>query len=732
MFWLGTGAACLFAVAVVWFLIHQRANRGDSPENPASPVSTRCETAAAAAQCVLDAAPMFDFWTSSAELWPAKQFSAAAQFRCPPDRLKDELAKELPEIAAAAPRAGKLARLRWVQAGDVAMALFHLPEAEQYYQRAIELPAAGSDAPRWQLDAKLADVYHAEGKYDVESLQRKLSAGGRENAGQPDPAPLMSATRMAVCLHDLHRPDEALALLDDRLKSAAEPLDKKHPDVWVARAFHSLLLRETHQPTGCEAELRQMLADALRVFGKDDAQTALAQARLVLFLTSIHREADVEQMASDAIRRLEKWYGQEHPVTRLVIRYVGLAAAQAGDTEKAQLLLGNLLKMDRKNLPENDPQIGDDLDGLAVIASKMNRFSEAESYLRDALKCYQASLPPNAPKLKTCLRNLAGLQARMDGRDDVEVETRRLVAANEAAHPEGSLNLARGLHNLGTQLYKQGHLGEAEKDLRRSCEMLEKFTGPDAMELANALQNLGDFLIHGQQSAEAEAILRRVLAMKEKQLGPSDPELVETLCVLGRAEMGTRSWPDAERSLKRATELSMHTLGRENVKTSEALSSLTKLYQAAGRLKEALPLQRQVLANVERNFGRESPNYTIALNSVATTLAGLDRNDEAEEMMQQAIAIDESLRPDETQFANHLSNLASVYSHLHKTSEADALYRRALGILVRRSKVAGADLPELRNVSSSYSNFLKVAGLKQDEISTRVERVRQGEEVVGL
>ncbi len=184
--------------------------------------------------------------------------------------------------------------------------------------------------------------------------------------------------------------------------------------------------------------------------------------------------------------------------------------------------------------------------------------------------------------------------------------------------------------------------------------------------------------------------------------------------------------------LKRAISLGVEHDGAQDLQVTRAMNTLGLYLQQNKRLEEALTIQRQILNNVAIGLGKEHETYAQSLNNLGTTLMGLERFDEAEHTFKEAIAIGEKLPPDTLAMADWLSNFAVLRGHQHQTSEADALYRRALGILYRASARAGSDLPHLPVTIQSYTTFLRATGWSGPQISERLEYLRRGEDVPAL
>jgi tetratricopeptide (TPR) repeat protein len=79
------------------------------------------------------------------------------------------------------------------------------------------------------------------------------------------------------------------------------------------------------------------------------------------------------------------------------------------------------------------------------------------------------------------------------------------------------------------------------------------------------------------------------------------------------------------------------------------------------------------------------------LTGLALLLEATNRFSEAEPLVRRALAIDESLGPDDPNVASDLNNLAGLLQYTDRYAEAEPLARRALAI---QAKNLGPDHPD--------------------------------------
>ncbi|GET38927.1 peptidase-like protein [Microseira wollei NIES-4236] len=129
---------------------------------------------------------------------------------------------------------------------------------------------------------------------------------------------------------------------------------------------------------------------------------------------------------------------------------------------------------------------------------------------------------------------------------------------------------------------------------------------------------------------------------------------------------------------------------------------VNRLYRS-GQFKEATPLAEQLVALRRRQVGNAHPKVVQNLGNLAILYASQGRYDEAEQLLEEALAIDRRLGRENLSNSASFSNLALLYESLGRYSEAEKLHKEALD--VRRSQF-GEEHPRvaqsLGNLANSY------------------------------
>jgi len=157
------------------------------------------------------------------------------------------------------------------------------------------------------------------------------------------------------------------------------------------------------------------------------------------------------------------------------------------------------------------------------------------------------------------------------------------------------------------------------------------------------------------------------------------------------------------------------------------MNEMAAIYFENAKYEEAEPLIQRALAIDEKSFGKDHPKVARDLNNLAQLYQATNRLKEAEPLMERALKIvEKSFGKDHPNVAICLNNLALLYQATNRLKEAEPLMERALKI---DEKSFGKDHPniaiELNNLAQLYqdTNRFKEAepvmerALKIDEAS---------------
>ena len=113
---------------------------------------------------------------------------------------------------------------------------------------------------------------------------------------------------------------------------------------------------------------------------------------------------------------------------------------------------------------------------------------------------------------------------------------------------------------------------------------------------------------------------------------------------------------------------------------------------------DAEPLYREALEIKEVSYGPDSPEVATTASNLVALLAGTGRLDEAEQLLQRALKINEDEYGDDPIVAQELVSMAMILKATGRTAEAEPLVHRAIQIFRNFEREEGAPHPEWQNI----------------------------------
>ena len=252
--------------------------------------------------------------------------------------------------------------------------------------------------------------------------------------------------------------------------------------------------------------------------------------------------------------------------------------------------------------------------------------------------------------------------------DQAEVNFARALDFAERNFPANDERRILSHRDLAYIKARKGDIAGAEPHATRALELYEKLDEQDDTALAKLLELRGGLLIGLKRFAEADALLERSLRLYEKAQGPDEPNIASILVALS----------ETRRLLHNRLEES-EALARRAVAVTE---------------KAPRPIRREFLPN--------------CLETLAAAVHAQGKDEEAAELLRQAIAIQEQSRGrDHPDLVAMLADLANLERDGGKPAEAEAKYRRAIEIGKDRLVRMG---PAMHRAYAGYSALLRKSG----------------------
>jgi serine/threonine-protein kinase len=378
---------------------------------------------------------------------------------------------------------------------------------------------------------------------------------------------------------------------------------------------------------------------------RDAAITARAQAeRITAFIREMLESADpnkagrdvlVRDVLAEAASRAGDELG-DHPLVEAAVRStIGRTYVSLGDYNAAEEQLQLAVSLYESQLPPTHPDLAAPLGELGIVKYWHEELAEGEALFRRVLDIQQRAGLAGAAEEAQTLNNLAAVVHRQRRLDDAESLNRQALAIRERVLGPAHLDTAESLNNLSGVLRSKGDLESAAEYLARATEIREAELGPKHPLVVQCRSNLAALLVAQEQYSEAEAMYDGILADMESNLGAEHPNL---------------AFP---------------------------LRHVSLIYRQTGRAEQAEPVSRRVLSLVSAALHPGDWRVTQAHIELAFVLIQLDRYQDAETLLDQALTDLDHPQADRARGMQPLLRaFVTLYDHWGKPEQAQEFRTR--------------------------------------------------------
>ena len=241
--------------------------------------------------------------------------------------------------------------------------------------------------------------------------------------------------------------------------------------------------------------------------------------------------------------------------------------------------------MERKEAPNDPPEVGAALINLADLYRDQGRHAEAHPLYLRAIAIYEGALERNHSWVAPGLNGLGELHRARGRYEEARGFHERALRIEEKVWGGEHPFLTAALNDLARLYRDEGRYHEARALHRRALSNAEKALGPDHLRVGETVAALAE-LYHAQgRPQEAELLYGRALGILEKAAGPNLTGRV--LSRLGRLLRELDRHAEAEPLLHRGLGLLEKALGSRHPHVEDVHSDLAKLYLAKGDLARA-------------------------------------------------------------------------------------------------------------------------------------------------
>jgi CHAT domain-containing protein/Tfp pilus assembly protein PilF len=351
-----------------------------------------------------------------------------------------------------------------------------------------------------------------------------------------------------------------------------------------------------------------------------------------------------------------------------------------------------MLKIERKVLTADDPDLAFSLDWLAGLHLERADFAAAKAARQDALEILRkryGEVHWKVTDARLALQDVERLAAMTGEQRQKLTEAERLNWEIIARH-------------------RAGRYSESVKSARRALALRQAVLGARHPDTAVSLNNLALLLEAQGDSAAARPLIEQALAISKEVLGPRHPATARCLNILAGVLESQGDYAGAKPLYEQALAIRRAVLGPRHPDTATSLNNLATLLQAQGDFATARPLHEQALAIRTEVQGERHLDTARSLNNLATLLQAQGDYAAARPLYERALVVrQEVLGPRHPDTATTLSNLAALLDAQGDYAAARPLYERALAI---RQEVLGARHPDTARSLNNLGYLLRKQG----------------------
>jgi tetratricopeptide (TPR) repeat protein len=402
-----------------------------------------------------------------------------------------------------------------------------------------------------------------------------------------------------------------------------------------------------------EPAFEQVVAWRRKTQGPSHPDTILTLSNLALTHGRLNDNPVAEREATEAIRLSEAALGPDNALTlrtraNLGKIYLGQDVLPAqlrtkGVFRLAADLFASVLKSRVRVLGPEHPDTLDSMTNLSTAYHRLQWFVQAEEQERQIIGIRTRVWGPEHPSTLAAKANLAvdlGAQGKMEESErlnrELLAERRRIFGPDHPATLETMRNLANDRRDIDP--------GEAERLDEAVLESRRRTQGIEHADTMDAIWTLASDHVRTGKAAEAVRLYQELAEVRLRVFGPDDPRTMVTLGGKARAYRRMGLFPEAEDLDTRYLNWSIRVNGTDNEYTHFRRMNLALDYLFEHKYKEAESLADIAFAGLRDQMGREHFRTQLAAFALAGAWHGEGKNDRAEPLIREGLAIDEKVR----------------------------------------------------------------------------------------
>jgi len=526
-------------------------------------------------------------------------------------------------------------KVRDEQSPMAAFRLGNLQASGEDYEGAVRSLRFAAENEVFRAYAEVGFVYEALGQ-DGDAEQAYRDGEKRRDR--------RSTKRLAGLLRRLQRDEEALATESRPSAKEREPgkamaadeisiteYEKRIDEGEVKAAINLGLLRQRRDEWAASI-------DAYERATKLDDEDAQAWLALGNAFRHLGRAGEAEVAFVRARALLELSFGGEHLEVAEALSGLGAAKNELGQFGEAQELFERALKIQEKEVGGDTVEAAFSLSGLAVAHNGRGELDRGVDLMGRALRIEEQELGPEAPSVATSLQSLAAMVVQAGDYVKAKALLDRAVEIQEASPSVSDGDLAYALDTLGVYWDTVGRYQEGLELHERAIDLQERELPPEHLEVmmsqvcrADSLHGLGRY-------AQARDILQWVIPVFEQTYSPDHVFLVDPLVVYSKSLVALGDAEAGESLAERAFQNTLSTGSGPGLR-GKALVSGGRALNGLGSYDEAVSCFERALEAQESAFGRDHLYLAITLAELGRSYLGMHRHSQAQQLYLRALGI---------------------------------------------------------------------------------------------
>ncbi|MGA2033171.1 MAG: tetratricopeptide repeat protein [Thermoguttaceae bacterium] len=423
-----------------------------------------------------------------------------------------------------------------------------------------------------------------------------------------------------------------------------------------------------------EAEKAAERARACRDKSSASEPFAAAYAHL-RGLLSLARGKDLEETVKLTRESDDQWtkaFDKDHPFVAASQNNRAVVYALQGNYLSAEELLQGARDSFAKALGTQDPHVAAVQGNLAVLYQARGQYNEAREIFNQAAAIRREALPKDHPILALDLNAESAID-RAVGESKAAVTTGEEALAIVEKGVGGDHPLAAGvLDNLSRAYAARARYVKASAYGLRAKALVERLWGREHPFLVAELDHMAELEILQGRYGQAEDLCRQAEKICATAFESKHPEVAAQQCTFGELEIARSRPRDARPYLTKAKEALEATYSnKDHPLLARVLGDLASLDNSPTTLDRGIRGYKQAVEMVEKLYGQDHRDVAPLLRGMAILLAQKEDFKQANENLDQALAIEEKeLVPLDPELAVTLEAHADVLSKMNPP-EAD-------------------------------------------------------------